>query len=969
MCSKRRTRFLAVCAGLLLASAAVNTLVTMKLVKEGPLTELWRSSPHDVKSFAQTAERKRRRPHPSKAHKKDKAQHAAIMKSLLRRQVELHMPNPSQADAANAAAAQKRRLARVQNVVQQATGDTKSTEPEHANNGVTPQKARPMQVYLPDSSSNAVEEKRYPPSFATTPTRRNIEIPEPLRAPNQPSQNTNMPSNFAKASISKRIIVTLPPDLVKATKNKMLPDSAAASIRKGIIGSLRKNTKQNPLTDNTNNGVSEHLVGPPKKKTMPPVPIISLLRNKEQKMTKKGVKTTTKHATKTAMATKGNKRAQKTNLPNTVGRKTAKGDKKAVASSAKGQTQVHKDFPKKGGRTPANRDEKAAAAYATPKRRRTAVIMEEEEQHNTKRQHKSNKKNTIGHVKPMTNKKIQVSSNATSNVVREAVAAASVKASQHATEDDVCGGCRFTEAGDRPFKTCGYFANEISQRNNVSYPEALRILVLEQGNNKCRHCLTCKKRHKQYWRYDDAAPKILRAESYYLPSISKQWRIPASILTGTDDNQESRVLDYFSDPQNAYPGRRYLFEYNPSIIRLPADQKPDIPGEDPVYLASYRVSTQQNCFRSNVTLAMIGGSWDREKRPRQLDLLGLALLRSDLSIIHDNAVNIQMHFGPREDFRLFVLHGQIYVASYCAMLPLWVKPVSSMKGKKTVNGMFPSKLQVTVGSERTMCSRYWKDIDKSKNLNYFVDADNNTMVEMFPLPHVLHKVDPTGKTPAPNPENATRDDTVPYPSFYTMEEYDLHYRHNFFENPFSYARGGACCVPFTDPRPPKRRSLTAQPESKELRLGLVHVKTPHGRAKFQSVTEPNQYLSRFYAFEPTSPYKVVAMSGYFCLPADPSKHVLFGNKNDENKNPYLSINQDWNSLSVAGEDYRCPSIHFVTGMVEKADDPSRLIIAYGVNDCTSWFVEVSKAEVIDLLFRPPRIVKKKPIPILPAQEG
>lgn len=89
--------------------------------------------------------------------------------------------------------------------------------------------------------------------------------------------------------------------------------------------------------------------------------------------------------------------------------------------------------------------------------------------------------------------------------------------------------------------------------------------------------------------------------------------------------------------------------------------------ESPVYLASYRVSNQQSCFHPDVTLAMIGGSW--KDRPKQKDYLALALLRSDLSIIQDVVVDFPPH-RLQDDFRLFVLHGQVYVGSRC-----WIAPV------------------------------------------------------------------------------------------------------------------------------------------------------------------------------------------------------------------------------------------------------------------------------------------------------
>ena len=51
-----------------------------------------------------------------------------------------------------------------------------------------------------------------------------------------------------------------------------------------------------------------------------------------------------------------------------------------------------------------------------------------------------------------------------------------------------------------------------------------------------------------------------------------------------------------------------------------------------------------------------------------------------------------------------------------------------------------------------------------------------------------------------------------------------------------------------------------------------------------------------------------------------------------------------------GRTFNCPRIHFVTGMVENADDPSKVIIFYGVNDCVPRMIVVDKAEIIQMLF-------------------
>jgi hypothetical protein len=55
-------------------------------------------------------------------------------------------------------------------------------------------------------------------------------------------------------------------------------------------------------------------------------------------------------------------------------------------------------------------------------------------------------------------------------------------------------------------------------------------------------------------------------------------------------------------------------------------------------------------------------------------------------------------------------------------------------------------------------------------------------------------------------------------------------------------------------------------------------------------------------------------------------------------------------FQLMGRTFDCPRIHFVTGMVEKADDTSKVIISYGVNDCVPRMIVVDKAEIIVMLF-------------------
>ena len=80
--------------------------------------------------------------------------------------------------------------------------------------------------------------------------------------------------------------------------------------------------------------------------------------------------------------------------------------------------------------------------------------------------------------------------------------------------------------------------------------------------------------------------------------------------------------------------------------------------------------------------------------------------------------------------------------------------------------------------------------------------------------------------------------------------------------------------------------------------------------RWEGVTNYRQYLSQFYAFLPYPPFKVVAISGHFCL-----SHM---NEND------IGYSKQWNSLRpidktalIQNETYRCPIVAFANGLKEK----------------------------------------------------
>jgi hypothetical protein len=404
--------------------------------------------------------------------------------------------------------------------------------------------------------------------------------------------------------------------------------------------------------------------------------------------------------------------------------------------------------------------------------------------------------------------------------------------------------------------------------------------------------------------------------------------------------------------------------------------------ERPVYIASYRVSNQQACFSAKLTLQLVGEDW--RQRPPEISYLGIALLRHDLSIITNVILDVPKNFGSRSDFRLFVWRDQLYATTLRKATPLWIEtrdhpPFSDQE----LTQPYPAKQfdenndnNDTAGVQATILLvnggkhplRTTIDYDtftgSAKNLNYFEDAHGNLQMEFQPpsnsqskyRPHVVQRVHldiNQCRNLVDSPFNYYNHSVPskaipPYQSFYTMDELVLARNHDNYDSPYSTDRGGACCLQIDHPNE----------SGKVFLVGVSHVKPPfEKKAKLEHThTAPNQYLSRLYAFEPTTPYATVAMSGYFCLTQYDGRH------NDNDKTMTVVQGLDTNPLSsrplqefftISNMTLDCPAIHFISGMTQKVNDPNKVILAYGVQDCTTWFVEVNKAELVTMLFHGP----------------
>jgi hypothetical protein len=496
-----------------------------------------------------------------------------------------------------------------------------------------------------------------------------------------------------------------------------------------------------------------------------------------------------------------------------------------------------------------------------------------------------------------------------------------------AQTDIWCPGCRFQilVSNGAPKPTCGHllttYVNPIQNKIDIerviaAYPE-------------CTHCAECSQRGL-YYRYDTVAPKIKQGHTFYLKSVPAINRFPTAHI-----NNVTKFLSEESDNTT-----EMLWEFNPSILVLPASVRRRLGNDEFVYLASFRLSSATFCWNDRPAIdALYRGKDGR------ISYLGLALLRKDLSVIEEGYYS---WMRKHSDFYLFVMedNDEILLTTGNYNIPLYLLP----KNERITGSMFElhnhgstvGMPQVAIHSSHHSCTnKAGKRVGsfKDKNLNYFVDADNNRLVEFWPMgPHV---VDLMG---TPNPEYTNElslrgSDTLisgnilePKPTFGTLEEPFRTYWGRYFP-PWGRDRGSACCIKLSGP------------SKGSLLVGISHVQMQREPFVFPPsfnmsafVRSDLFYLSRFYAFEPTAPYNIVAKSGVFCMG--------WPSKDDRGSSPFQNLGESLKFL----EHYDCPAINYVSGMTLKADDPSTAIIAYGINDCTSRMVEVNVSEIKRMLF-------------------
>ena len=539
---------------------------------------------------------------------------------------------------------------------------------------------------------------------------------------------------------------------------------------------------------------------------------------------------------------------------------------------------------------------------------------------------------------------------------------------QHATTSWMCGGCvRRQIVVVDPFGirnrtiACGTVIDqrvELFQKmsHHFELTTTLKLYKMAAKNvsmdypDTCARCHPdrgCQPQDKIYHRLDQAGPSVNFGVSPLLKSIPESKRLPPEAI--------ANPYEYFVAPNDSsrlFGNAGYLFEYNPSIVRIPNDQIPDYLPEKPIYLASVRVTQSNDCFPQELD-EMTGN-----KLLVDCNWVAILFLRQNLTIIQEFLT--ETHFRNGGDYRLHNLHGQLYLSCHEMLSPFWLVPSKSpcdqpgaacrpLKDKANEEGPFVMLVERPLCCTSQHCrGKNFQYLQGSKSGQVYVQTNpiQPLQMELMNMSHICPDAD--------NDDNDIIEPVAMYSdtrtlesegliSFYSHDELYLA-RKKYYIWPHEKPRGTACCIPIDVPAAGNTRKDTTTSPRRVL-VGLSHEKIHQGCRKnfmhYNLTMGVRQYNYRWYAFDAEPPFRLVRVSGSFCFPF-PSPQEAASN--------YL-VNLTFSRPMVAGDHFnlQCPFIAYASTIIE-ALDPTKAIIGYGVNDCTTRFIEIDKLEIARALF-------------------
>ena len=557
--------------------------------------------------------------------------------------------------------------------------------------------------------------------------------------------------------------------------------------------------------------------------------------------------------------------------------------------------------------------------------------------------------------------------------------------------------------------------------------------------------------YTKYWYFDRAAPTVKEGVTHYLSSIPSSARVPNDVSTLLHETNVTQIL---LDKWNNGKRTDLFWEYNPTIAVLPLSWRTKLQKQmeqvwpttgnstnDPVYVASFRVSSNHGCYPWETVTQHLPGA--QVNLMKDQNYLGLALLRHDLTMIPqtDLVVDAETQLGVSRkpglgqhfvDYRLFGFNDKIYMningspvywvslqLDILANPPTTQEPPPPFMSKQELfhhdgSKDGPIRFRNKFGSDHLQVSfeeapKTIFGLYKGKNFAIFqpphlqssgaLVAEVNVYrtrqtVEFQPHGmHVLSHCQVNQHVLPPNraPSNCTFDennqsvqeqqerltkvlvdrsvpvysiyrrevavakngtlastDEPPPPTFATIDE--LWFAQPVFK---SVPHGGACCAHVDLSSTETSRSNNppnAAFQGDRVLVGIGHTKIPYRKIgnspemKQRAKDMPHhQYVSFFYAFDPTPPYRIVARSGLFCLP-------FASQSEQEEVNAYHALTRV-RPLTLKQHAFECPQISFVSSIIDHGTDPeNKVILSYGINDCTPRMVVMEKQEIVRFLF-------------------
>jgi hypothetical protein len=463
--------------------------------------------------------------------------------------------------------------------------------------------------------------------------------------------------------------------------------------------------------------------------------------------------------------------------------------------------------------------------------------------------------------------------------------------------------------------------------------------------------------------HDEVNPKTLfpalgqnaKGAVHYLPSIPQKRRpkdvdVIKAIRKGRDEPEEEDRHLYVYNP-DLLPIRDLSYELLEQLLPKKVIEGAtessivEAIAKKYTYLALYRVSNFSGC---------LGAKMQNGKRNPPAygiqNYLGIAFVDNNLDIVPDSDVIININLQVTEEMREKDLmdnyqdchfspttaeqdpnakKDQLFMICNIFWMPVKIThrdhAVKYVKQKSTYRTpedekRFPYLLFENLygdGFQLTFLQRHHA-IQNDKNTHFFetfnvTSGEKKTFLEIWPTnPHVLQEVkipqDKSGRKgasfmPVINKEAGSKftnnEDTGDFPLLNAVKD---------VIRPME--SGSSCCV-------------TIQHEGKDLLLGLSHVRSKRGMKH----TPKYQYLSRLYAFDPNSkiPFEMEFKSDLFCL-SYPSEDEKM-----RSDNPALNVVDPPVIRYLDQTTPECPAIHFVTGIIEKDGDESKVIVSYGIN--------------------------------------